>query len=286
VTRRAADAVRHAPRKRFGQHFLHDPRVIARIVAAVDPQPRDALVEIGPGLGALTTPLAARVERLYVVELDRDLAEHLRAAHPPERLVVHARDALDFDFGALPARLRVVGNLPYNISTALLFRLAAFASRLRDLHVMLQREVVDRMVAAPSTPDYGRLSVMLQYRFEMARLFGVGPGAFRPPPRVESAVVRLTPRPASALGARDAEVLARVVTAAFTKRRKTLRNALEGVVGEPALRGLGIDPRLRPENLGVDDYVRIANAVYRELSALSPDSGGKPVGKGRIPTLP
>jgi 16S rRNA (adenine1518-N6/adenine1519-N6)-dimethyltransferase len=263
VIRHAGRAAHHAPRKRFGQHFLHDPRIIARIVAAVDPQPHDAIVEIGPGLGALTAPLLARVARLHVVELDRDLAEQLRTAHPPERLAVHAGDALEFDFGSLPAPLRVVGNLPYNISTPLLFRLAAFAPRLRDLHVMLQREVVDRMVATPSTPDYGRLSVMLQYRFEIARLFGVGPGAFRPPPQVESAVVRLAPRPASALGARDADVLARVVTTAFTKRRKTLRNALEGVADESALRELSIDPRLRPENLGVDEYVRIANAISR-----------------------
>jgi len=253
--------VNHKPRKRFGQHFLHDPRVIARIVAAIDPRPDDALVEIGPGLGALTAPLLERVAQLHVVEIDRDLAERLRAAHPAGRLVVHTDDALEFDFAALPARLRVVGNLPYNISTPLLFRIAAFAPRLRDLHFMLQREVVDRMVAAPSTPDYGRLSVMLQYRFEMAKRFDVGPGAFRPPPRVDSAVVRLVPRPAAALGARDADALARVVTTAFTKRRKTLRNALRDVIDEAGLRALGIDPRLRPENLGVEEYVRIANAI-------------------------
>ena len=253
--------VNHKPRKRFGQHFLHDPRVIARIVAAIDPQPDDALVEIGPGLGALTAPLLERVAQLHVVEIDRDLAERLRAAHPAGRLVVHTDDALEFDFAALPAPLRVVGNLPYNISTPLLFRIAAFAPRLRDLHFMLQREVVDRMVAAPSTPDYGRLSVMLQYRFEMAKRFDVGPGAFRPPPRVDSAVVRLVPRPAPALGARDADALARVVTTAFTKRRKTLRNALSGVIDEAGLHSLGIDPRLRPENLGVEEYVRIANAI-------------------------
>ena len=253
----------HTPRKRLGQHFLHDPGIIARIVAAIDPQPGDALVEIGPGLGALTTPLLERVDRLHVVELDRDLAGRLRAAHPPERLAVHAGDALRFDFGALPAPLRVVGNLPYNISTPLLFRLSEIAPRLRDLHFMLQREVVDRMVAAPSSPEYGRLSVMLQYRFEMARLFVVRPGAFRPPPQVESAVVRMVPRPAAALGARDEALLGRVVTAAFTKRRKTLRNALEGVADEATLRALEIDPRLRPENLGVDEYVRIANAISR-----------------------
>jgi 16S rRNA (adenine1518-N6/adenine1519-N6)-dimethyltransferase len=251
----------HRPRRRFGQHFLHDPRVIARIVAAIDPRPGDAIVEIGPGQGALTAPLAERVPRLHVVELDRDLAERLVARYPADRVVVHPADALRFDFGALPAGLRVVGNLPYNISTPLLFRLAGFAPRLRDLHFMLQKEVIDRMVAAPSTPEYGRLSVMLQYRFEMAKLFDVGAGAFRPPPRVDSAVVRMAPRPAAALGARDEPLLGRVVTAAFTKRRKTLRNALDGVIDADGLRALGIDPQLRPENLGVPDFVRIANAV-------------------------
>jgi 16S rRNA (adenine1518-N6/adenine1519-N6)-dimethyltransferase len=251
----------HRPRRRFGQHFLHDPRVIARIVAAIDPQPGDAIVEIGPGQGALTAPLAERVPRLHVVELDRDLVKRLVARYPADRVVVHAADALRFDLGALPAGLRVVGNLPYNISTPLLFRLAGFAPRLRDLHFMLQKEVVDRMVAAPSTPEYGRLSVMLQYRFEMAKLFDVGAGAFRPPPKVDSAVVRMVPRAAAALGARDEQRLGRVVTAAFTKRRKTLRNALDGVIDADGLRALGIDPQLRPENLGVPDFVRIANAV-------------------------
>jgi 16S rRNA (adenine1518-N6/adenine1519-N6)-dimethyltransferase len=251
----------HQPRRRFGQHFLHDPRVTARIVAAIDPQPDDAIVEVGPGLGALTVPLLQRVARLHVVELDRDLAARLRAAHPADRLVVHEADVLDFDFEALPGPLRVVGNLPYNISTPLLFRLARYAGRLRDLHFMLQKEVVDRMVAAPSTAAYGRLSVMLQYRFEIAKLFEVKPGAFRPPPQVDSAVVRMIPLPAGALAARDDQAFGRVVTAAFTKRRKTLRNALDGVIDEAALRALGIDARLRPENLGVDDYVRIANAT-------------------------
>jgi 16S rRNA (adenine1518-N6/adenine1519-N6)-dimethyltransferase len=250
-----------APRKRFGQHFLHDRGVVAKILAAVDPRRGDDMVEIGPGLGALTAPLLERVDRLHVVEIDRNLARHLRGAHPPDRLAVHEGDALEFDFGALPAGLRVVGNLPYNISTPLLFRLAAFAPRLRDLHFMLQKEVVERMVAAPSTSAYGRLSVMLQYRFEMAKLFDVKPGAFRPPPKVDSAFVRLTPLPAAALGARDEAALARVVTAAFTKRRKQLRNALADVIGEAALRTLGIDPQLRPENLSVADYVAIANAV-------------------------
>ena len=249
----------HVPRKRYGQHFLHDRGVIAKIVAAVDPQPGDAIVEIGPGTGALTAPLLDRVARLEAVEIDRDLAARLEAEHP--RLALHRGDVLRFDFARLPDRLRVVGNLPYNVSTPLLFRLVEVADRLRDAHLMLQKEVVDRMVAAPSTSEYGRLSVMLQYRFEMRKLFDVKPGAFRPPPKVDSAVVRLVPKPAAALAARDRAALARVVTAAFTKRRKTLRNALAGVVDEGGLRALGIDPRLRPENLGVPQYVAIANAV-------------------------
>ena len=249
----------HVPRKRYGQHFLHDRGVIAKIVAAVDPQPGDAIVEVGPGTGALTGPLLDRVTRLEAIEIDRDLAARLEAEHP--RLALHRGDVLRFDFARLPDRLRVVGNLPYNVSTPLLFRLVEVADRLRDAHLMLQKEVVDRMVAAPSTSEYGRLSVMLQYRFEMRKLFDVKPGAFRPPPKVDSAVVRLVPKPAAALVARDRATLARVVTAAFTKRRKQLRNALAGVVDEDGLRALGIDPRLRPENLGIPQYVAIANAV-------------------------
>jgi 16S rRNA (adenine1518-N6/adenine1519-N6)-dimethyltransferase len=250
--------VTHVPRKRYGQHFLHDRGVIAKIVAAVDPQPGEAIVEVGPGTGALTRPLLDRVPHLEAIEIDRDLAARLEAEHP--RLRLHRGDVLKFDFAQLPTGLRVVGNLPYNVSTPFLFRLVEVADRLRDAHVMLQKEVVDRMVAAPSTSEYGRLSVMLQYRFEMRKLFDVKPGAFRPPPKVDSAVVRLVPR-RGGLGAKDAAALARVVTAAFTKRRKTLRNALAGVVDEDGLRALGIDPRLRPENLGVPQYVAIANAV-------------------------
>jgi len=249
----------HAPRKRFGQHFLRDPGAIAKIVAAVDPRPGDRLVEIGPGLGALTGPLLGRTGRLAAIEIDRDLAARL-GEHLPA-LEIHCADVLEFDFATLGEALRIVGNLPYNVSTPLLFRLAAGAGRLRDVHVMLQREVVDRIVARAGTAQYGRLSVMLQYRFAVARLFDVKPGAFRPPPKVESAFVRLVPLPAAALAARDESALARVVTAAFTKRRKQLRNALADVIDEAGLRALGIDPKLRPENLAVADYVAIANAV-------------------------
>jgi 16S rRNA (adenine1518-N6/adenine1519-N6)-dimethyltransferase len=240
----------HVARRRFGQHFLHDPAVVRRIVEAIAPAADDFVIEIGPGEGVLTRPLAARAGRLEAIEIDRDLAAVLAA----ERFKVHVADALEFDFGQLPQGMRVVGNLPYNISTPLLFHLARFADRLRDLHVMLQREVVERMVAPPSTPAYGRLSVMLQARFSMQKLFRVAAGAFRPPPKVESAVVRLVPL-AEPLD-RGAERFADVVRRAFSARRKTLRNAL-GLEAE-AHEALGIDPRLRPENLSPQDYVRIA----------------------------
>jgi len=253
--------VTHVPRKRFGQHFLADPSYVARIIAALDPRRGDHVVEIGPGLGALTHPLVERLERLDVVEIDRDLAAKLEAEYADGRVVVHLADALEFDFGTLPAPLRVVGNLPYNISTPLLFHLARFAANLRDLHFMLQKEVVDRMVAAPSTSEYGRLSVMLQYRFEMDKLFDVPPGAFRPPPKVQSAVVRMIPRAAAELDAIDEALLGKVVTAAFTKRRKTLRNALADFFDAEAITRAGVDPGVRPENLAPADYVRLANAA-------------------------
>jgi len=240
----------HRPRKRFGQHFLHDAAVVRRIIEAIAPAADDFIVEIGPGEGVLTRPLAERAGCLEAIEIDRDLAAALAA----ERIKVHVADALEFDFGQLPRGARIVGNLPYNISTPLLFHLARFAERLRDLHFMLQREVVERMVAQPSTPAYGRLSVMLQARFGMQKLFRVAAGAFRPPPRVESAVVRLVPL-AEPLD-RDAPRFADVVRRAFSARRKTLRNAL-GLAPEE-FTALGIDPRLRPENLSPADYVRIA----------------------------
>jgi 16S rRNA (adenine1518-N6/adenine1519-N6)-dimethyltransferase len=236
------------PRKRFGQHFLHDPRVLAKIVAAVDPRPGDRLVEIGPGEGALTRPLLERVGRLDAIEIDRDLAARLEREFAPERLRLHREDALEFDFSTLGEGLRLVGNLPYNISTPLLFHLAQYAGRVRDMHFMLQREVVERMVAAPSSAAYGRLSVSLQARFRMRKLFTVQRGAFRPPPKVESAVVRLLPL--EEMLAIDEGLLRR----AFSARRKTLRNALP----EIDFAALAIDPGLRPENLSPADYARIS----------------------------
>jgi 16S rRNA (adenine1518-N6/adenine1519-N6)-dimethyltransferase len=238
----------HRARRRFGQHFLHDPRVLARIVEAIDPSRDDFLVEIGPGEGALTRPLLERAGRLEAIELDRDLAAGLAAQFPPYRLTVHCADALEFDFGRFPAGMRLVGNLPYNISTPLLFHVARYADRVRDMHFMLQLEVVERMVAAPSSAAYGRLSVALQARFRMKKLFNVSKGAFRPPPKVESAIVRLEPLP------KILEINEDLLRRAFSARRKTLKNALPGI----DFAALGIDPKLRPENLSPEDYARLS----------------------------
>jgi 16S rRNA (adenine1518-N6/adenine1519-N6)-dimethyltransferase len=245
------------PRKRFGQHFLHDPGVLKRIVDAIAPARDDAVVEIGPGEGALTRPLLERLDRLTAIEVDRDLAARLADEFPDSRLRLVVADVLEHDFSDLPQGVRIVGNLPYNISTPILFHLAQHASRVRDMHFMLQLEVVQRMVARHSTPDYGRLSVMLQTRFRMHKLFDVGPGAFRPPPKVDSAVVRLVP----IVEKRDWDeaVLEKIVREAFSARRKTLRNALPLPVEDYA--ALGIDPGLRPENLSPDDYLRITRRL-------------------------
>ncbi len=245
----------HRPRKRFGQHFLHDAGVIRGIVDAIAPRRGEPLVEIGPGEGALTRPLLERGAVLQVVEVDRDLAASLRRTHG-EALVIHCADALEFDFGSLPQGTRVAGNLPYNISTPLLFHLAHWLDHLGDLHFMLQQEVVERMVAAESTPAYGRLSVMLQVAYRMENLFGVPAESFTPPPKVESAVVRMTPIPAAQRADVDAKVFSELVARAFSARRKTLRNALK--LEEPVLASLGLDPKLRPENLSPADYIRVA----------------------------
>jgi 16S rRNA (adenine1518-N6/adenine1519-N6)-dimethyltransferase len=239
----------HRPRKRFGQHFLHDPRVLARIAEAIGPSKTDFMVEIGPGEGALTALLVARVEKLAVVEVDRDLAARLGESFPGEGIEIHCADALAFDFARFPAGMRIVGNLPYNISTPLLFHLAGIAARVRDMHFLLQREVVERMVAAPSTAAYGRLSVSLQARFRMKKVLDVASGAFRPPPKVESALVRMLPLP------QPLDIDEDLLRRAFSARRKTLRNA----IGELDFAALGIDPRLRPENLSPEDYARLTS---------------------------
>ena len=252
-------------RKRFGQHFLTDTHYLGRIVAAIDPKPHDSMVEIGPGTGILTTPLASVVEKLHVVEIDRDLASALRAKFPGGNVVVHEGDALDFDFATLPSSLRVVGNLPYNVSTPILFRTSEIADRVKDCVFMLQREVVDRMVAEPDTPDYGRLSVMLQYRFAMEMLVKVPPGAFTPPPKVDSAVVHMVPLAADRLRAKDEALFAKIVMAAFSQRRKTLRNAVRAVVTPEAFESAHIDPSRRGETLSFREFVALSDAASAGL---------------------
>jgi 16S rRNA (adenine1518-N6/adenine1519-N6)-dimethyltransferase len=251
----------HQARKRFGQNFLADAHYVAKIVAAIAPEPGENIVEIGPGLAALTAPLIERAGHIGAIEIDRDLAARLAEAYPPERLTLHVADALQFDFAALGPALRVVGNLPYNISSPLLFHLAQYDAQLVDIHVMLQKEVVARMTAAPATPDYGRLTVMLQVKFAARRLFVVPPGAFSPAPAVDSAVVVLTPLRAAKPALADEALFARVVAAAFGQRRKTLRNALAPLCDAAALVAVGIDPTARGETLPVADFVRLANAL-------------------------
>jgi 16S rRNA (adenine1518-N6/adenine1519-N6)-dimethyltransferase len=246
------------PRKRFSQNFLVDTGVIEAIVAAVRPMRGENIVEIGPGLGALTRPLLACAEAINAIEIDRDLAARLRGELGP-RLTLHVADALEFDLSVLGRELRVIGNLPYNISTPLLFHIARYASRIRDIHVMLQKEIVERMVAAPSESNYGRLSVMLQYRFDMEKILDVSADAFAPAPKVESAVVRLTPWQTLPWGARDESLLAQVVTTAFSQRRKTLRNSLRAYLTDDDFSALDIAPTDRAQNLGVDRFVAIAD---------------------------
>ena len=251
-------------RKRFGQHFLHDQGVVRRIVDAIAPRPGELFVEIGPGRGALTFPLLASGCELHAIEIDRDLAARLRArVSHHSNLVVHETDALEFDLARVappPRPLRVIGNLPYNISTPLLFRLLATPARITDMHLMLQREVVDRMVSPPGVRAYGRLSVMVQLDCEVERVLRVGPGAFSPPPSVESAVVRLRPRPHPALDPTGRARFESIVRSCFSRRRKTLRNALRGVCDERAIAASGLDPQVRPEALGIDEFVGLVHA--------------------------
>ena len=256
---------KHIARKRFGQNFLIDQQVIADIVHAVAPRRGDCVVEIGPGLGALTEPLLHRLDHLHVVEIDRDIIARLKNRYAPEKLTIHAGDALTFDFGSLcqgsATVLHIVGNLPYNISTPLLFHLAGFADHVFDMHFMLQKEVVERMVAQPGTSDFGRLSVMLQYRFVMDWLLDVPPESFEPSPKVDSALVRLIPRPPEELSANDEAKFAALVSAAFAQRRKMLRNNLKGILGDTGFEQLGIAPTARAEELSVADYIRISNSL-------------------------
>jgi 16S rRNA (adenine1518-N6/adenine1519-N6)-dimethyltransferase len=255
--------MKHIPRKRFGQNFLTDRFVLQDIIRTIDPRPDDAMVEIGPGLGAMTELLLETVRQLHVVELDRDLVTRLQKKFDPARLIVHSGDALQFDFSAIPVaperKLRVVGNLPYNISSPLLFHLAESASQVQDQHFMLQREVVERMVAAPGSKAYGRLSVMLQWRYHMELRFIVPPTAFDPPPKVESAIVRMIPvaKPLAC----DQHRLEQVVLKAFSQRRKVLRNCVAGMFTENDLVDAGVDPQVRPEAVSLEQFVALANRL-------------------------
>ena len=255
----------HRARKRFGQHFLHDTSVVARIVRAIGARPGERLVEIGPGLGALTGALLESCENLDVIALDRDLAAKLQADYQGDpRVRVHTGDALKYDFRQLAApgeRLRVVGNLPYNVSTPLLFHLLDQAAVIEDMHFMLQREVVGRLVAQPGGKDYGRLTVMVRLNCDSEKLFDVGAGAFRPAPRVTSAVVHLRVRRDPAVALVEFAAFKGLVTHLFSRRRKTLRNSLRGRLSESELESLGIDPDARPETLDLSAFAVLANAL-------------------------
>lgn len=255
--------MRHHPRKRFGQNFLIDQQIIIQIIAAIYPQKDDRIIEIGPGLGALTKPLLQTLDHLDAIEIDRDIVDKLNKHFPQERLTIHAVDALKFNFSTFGDKLRIVGNLPYNISTPLLFHLSQFSDHILDMHFMLQKEVVERMVGIPATSDYGRLSVMLQYRFDMEHILDVPAESFQPVPQVESAIVRMIPRDRSAVNAENEVLFSQIVSAAFSQRRKTLRNTLRHYLNTDDFNALGIDSRLRAENLSVENFVAIANFLSR-----------------------
>lgn len=268
--RRDASGFATQAKKQLGQHFLHERGVVDRLLLAIDPRPGDHVVEIGPGQGAMTLPLLDRHEAVTAIEFDRDLLQPLAAAAAPRGALtlVHA-DILDVDLTALAGGtpIRLVGNLPYNLSSPILFHAIAHAAMIRDMHFMLQKEVVDRMAAAPGSKVYGRLSVMLQASCRVTGLFTVGPGAFRPPPKVDSAVVRLVPRAPADIGIDDPRRFADVVRAAFGQRRKTLRNALQQVCGDTGIVAAGIDPGLRAEQLSVADFIRLGNVVAQHARA-------------------
>ena len=255
--------MKHIPRKRFGQNFLTDDVVLHDIISSIAPAADDAMVEIGPGLAAMTARLLEQLRHLHVVELDRDLVERLKKRFSAERLTVHSADALKFDFASIPVpegrKLRVVGNLPFNISSPLLFHLAEIAPQVQDQHFMLQKEVVERMVAEPGGKAYGRLSVMLQWRYHMELLFVVPPTAFDPPPQVDSAIVRMIPL-AQPMACEQA-LLEQVVTKAFSQRRKVIRNCVAGLFTEDELRQAGVDPQARPEAVPVEQFVALAKLL-------------------------
>ncbi len=252
-----------SPRKRFGQHFLHHQQIIQRIIAAIAPQPEQHLVEVGPGKGALTLPLLQHGCRLDVIELDRNLIQQLEQKTLSfKQLRIHQGDVLKFDFKQLVAKkLRIIGNLPYNISTPLLFHLLNYASNIQDMTFMLQKEVVDRMVAVPATSEYGRLSVMLQYACQITKLFDVSPSAFYPPPKVDSSIVQLIPYCTPPVEVINQKHFAQIVALAFSQRRKTLRNTLKKQLDIKNIQTAGVNPQARAETLTLEDFARLANTL-------------------------
>ncbi|VEJ20664.1 16S rRNA (adenine(1518)-N(6)/adenine(1519)-N(6))-dimethyltransferase RsmA [Neisseria animaloris] len=254
----------HKARKRFGQNFLQDTRIISDIVNAVRPQPEDTVIEIGPGLAAITEPLAKKLNRLHVVEIDRDIIKRLKTLPFADKLVIHEGDVLQFDFKSVAGRKKIVGNLPYNISTPLLFRLSEVADEVEDMHFMLQKEVVERMVAEPKTNDYGRLGVMLQYFFDMEMLIEVPPESFDPAPKVDSAVVRMIPQQGRIGVARDFGHFGKLVKAAFAQRRKTIRNNLKEIASDEDLQAVGINPQDRAEHISPELYVELSNYLVKK----------------------
>ena len=266
-------------RKRFGQHFLQDSQVVHQIVQAIAPSASDHIIEIGPGLGALTAPLVASGCTLSLIEIDRDLTQQLTSRFPDAR--IYNEDVLKTDLPAIlqrQPRARIVGNLPYNISTPLMFKLFNHAADIEDMYFMLQREVVDRLCAHPSTPDYGRLSVMAQYHCHTEKLFEVPPYAFQPSPRVQSAFVRLSPRDDKP-HTEDPRILEALLRQAFSKRRKTLRNAMKNYLTDTDLLACGLDSGLRPENLNVNQYVTCANHIARKVAKNAAKNAAKNVAK-------
>ena len=255
-------------KKRFGQHFLNDNSVIEKLIYEINPKLNDDLVEIGPGLGALTFPLLEKIETLNVVEIDRDVIARLQQQNNP-KLIIHGIDALKFDFSLLAKnskKLRVVGNLPYNISTPLIFHLLDYKSHISDMHFMLQNEVVKRITAEPNSKTYGRLSVMVQYHCKTEYLFFVGPESFDPPPKVDSAILRLSPWTDQPYTATDEIGLSKLVAQAFSMRRKTLRNNLKKIISAEQIEAIGIDPSQRAEDLPVSDFVKLSNLVTEQES--------------------
>ena len=254
----------HRPRKRFGQNFLHHPQVIQQIIAAIAPREEDFLIEIGPGQGALTQPLLAQAKRLVAIEFDRDLVQYLQGQNWGE-LTIYQADVLKFDFAELNQPiLRVVGNLPYNISTPLLFHVLNYADHIQDMVFMLQKEVVDRIVAKPNCADYGRLSVMLQYHCQTEKLFDVSPSAFNPPPKVDSSIVHLIPHKQPPVEVNDKALFEKLVAQAFTQRRKTLRNNLKPLLSAEQIEQVGINPQIRAETLSLKEFAILSNLLTPE----------------------